>query len=273
MGKSKKQKPSIRVAIQEALNSFLPAVGAPLCMQPSKTHSFREAFSSFNSVYDAPPGNSQKLSFEGGEDEAMSTCAVATNRSASSSCLSSSSSAAAAHDLLMDTFQQEEARFSVALSSERFFFSPLASKSLLGVSPLRGYCDEMEVENPSLTEAKEIRARNEEDEDFLANSGDADLDKLSEKKNSWDLSDCSVPMAMESCDPYSDFRTSMEEMVMAYGLKDWAALEELLRCYIQLNERNTHKFILHAFVDILSNRWLSHSESESPCISFSPRKR
>ncbi|GAU49555.1 hypothetical protein TSUD_50840 [Trifolium subterraneum] len=40
----------------------------------------------------------------------------------------------------------------------------------------------------------------------------------------------SVVLAMESDDPYEDFKRSMEEMVESHGVKDWEGLEELLSC-------------------------------------------
>lgn len=49
------------------------------------------------------------------------------------------------------------------------------------------------------------------------------------------------------------FRSSMEEMVVAAGVADWRSLQELLHCYLKLNERRTHKIILLAFVDLVMN--------------------
>lgn len=47
----------------------------------------------------------------------------------------------------------------------------------------------------------------------------------------------------------------MEEMVEARGLPDvesnWEFLHELLLCYLALNPKNTHKFIVGAFADLL----------------------
>ncbi|PKU84788.1 transcription repressor OFP14-like [Dendrobium catenatum] len=58
-----------------------------------------------------------------------------------------------------------------------------------------------------------------------------------------------------SKDPYEDFRRSMEEMMDARhkdSLKplDWDFMEELLLCYLELNERGVHKHILRAFTDL-----------------------
>ncbi|KAF8397956.1 hypothetical protein HHK36_016882 [Tetracentron sinense] len=73
----------------------------------------------------------------------------------------------------------------------------------------------------------------------------------------------SVVLAMESEDPYEDFRRSMEEMVEAHGLKDWECLEELLGWYLKVNGKKTHGFILVAFVDLLVRLASSSSPSSS----------
>ncbi|XP_068661088.1 transcription repressor OFP13-like [Aristolochia californica] len=72
----------------------------------------------------------------------------------------------------------------------------------------------------------------------------------------------SVVLAMESADPYVDFRTSMEEMVEALGLKDWDCLEELLVWYLKVNGKKNHGFIVGAFVDLLVSLVSSSFESE-----------
>ncbi|KAA8550848.1 hypothetical protein F0562_002532 [Nyssa sinensis] len=58
-----------------------------------------------------------------------------------------------------------------------------------------------------------------------------------------------------SPDPYKDFRLSMQEMVEARDLIDvranWDYLHELLLCYLALNPKSTHKFIVGAFADLL----------------------
>ncbi|KAK6933569.1 Ovate protein family, C-terminal [Dillenia turbinata] len=62
----------------------------------------------------------------------------------------------------------------------------------------------------------------------------------------------SVVLAMESENPYVDFRKSMEEMIESHGLmKDWECLEELLGWYLRVNGKKTHGFIVGAFVDLL----------------------
>lgn len=70
----------------------------------------------------------------------------------------------------------------------------------------------------------------------------------------------STPVAMASKDPYGDFRSSMEEMVTAHGLRDWPSLRELLHCYLRLNEQKTHGFIVLAFVDLLMHFPSAHAD-------------
>ncbi|KAG8374053.1 hypothetical protein BUALT_Bualt11G0090900 [Buddleja alternifolia] len=91
-------------------------------------------------------------------------------------------------------------------------------------------------------------------------------------------------MAMDSRDPILDFRVSMEEMVAAHGLRDWESLEELLKCYLRVNDRNNHGYIIGAFVDYLLIHFAllatsdededededSGSAIEEPCSSSSP---
>ncbi|CAN0847349.1 Transcription repressor OFP13 [Linum grandiflorum] len=43
----------------------------------------------------------------------------------------------------------------------------------------------------------------------------------------------------------------MVEMVEAHGLKDWESLENLLSCYLRVNKKSNHGYIVGAFVDLL----------------------
>uniref|UniRef100_A0ACD5Y9Z4 Uncharacterized protein n=1 Tax=Avena sativa TaxID=4498 RepID=A0ACD5Y9Z4_AVESA len=61
-------------------------------------------------------------------------------------------------------------------------------------------------------------------------------------------------MAIDSADPYGDFRRSMEEMVLSHGNDgddDWGWLEEMLGWYLRANGKKTHGLIVGAFVDLL----------------------
>ncbi|KAK8484647.1 hypothetical protein V6N13_062660 [Hibiscus sabdariffa] len=87
----------------------------------------------------------------------------------------------------------------------------------------------------------------------------------------------SVVLAMESDDPYVDFRRSMEEMVETHGMKDWDRLEELLGWYLKVNGKNNHGFIISAFIDLLlaitsssSSDFTSYSSAVSSFSSSSP---
>ncbi|KAG6515627.1 transcription repressor OFP13-like [Zingiber officinale] len=72
----------------------------------------------------------------------------------------------------------------------------------------------------------------------------------------------SVAMEVESDDPYEDFKRSMEEMVMAHGVRDWAWLEEMLRWYLKANGKSTHEVIVAAFMELLW-RFIASSSSSS----------
>ncbi|OWM87663.1 transcription repressor OFP13 [Punica granatum] len=76
----------------------------------------------------------------------------------------------------------------------------------------------------------------------------------------------SVVLAMESENPYVDFRRSMEEMVESNGIKDWECLEELLGWYLRMNGKENHGFIVEAFIDLLLN--LSKGTKDDSCGGF-----
>ncbi|XP_072979767.1 transcription repressor OFP14-like [Typha angustifolia] len=64
-----------------------------------------------------------------------------------------------------------------------------------------------------------------------------------------------VAVVTFSKDPYEDFHRSMQDMVDARHVDpsqplDWDFMEELLFCYLELNDRKVHKYILKAFTDL-----------------------
>ncbi|KAL2238857.1 transcription repressor OFP16 [Sesamum indicum] len=65
----------------------------------------------------------------------------------------------------------------------------------------------------------------------------------------------SIAVPTYSPDPFLDFRRSMQEMVEAREIHDvrenWDYLHELLMCYLSLNPKSTHKYIVGAFADLL----------------------
>ncbi|MQL68539.1 hypothetical protein Taro_000869 [Colocasia esculenta] len=287
MGKQRKLRSSMKV-LHDALTSFRPVVGAPLCMQPTKTHSFRDIFASFDSVdyvlpvaaaspvfYSDPCnrhglllGHPQKAvpaaehgiacKVEEGEDEGSISVSgattVASSSTSCSSCLSSSSLAAAAapDDAKEDDAEAKGGPFPNGVAcTERFFFSPCSSKSIAAesspetgprkASPLRSVLGGSEGEDEDEDEDDVLLEREIEDTviDLAAATGVSALCRDS------------VPVAFSSRDLYGDFRSSMEEMVAAHGLRDWPDLQELLHCYLCLNDKETHKVIALAFVDLL----------------------
>lgn len=60
----------------------------------------------------------------------------------------------------------------------------------------------------------------------------------------------SYAVVKRSEDPYKDFRRSMAEMVMEKEMFERKDLEELLRCFLELNSEHLHGVIVRAFVDI-----------------------
>ncbi|EEF45293.1 transcription repressor OFP12 [Ricinus communis] len=78
-----------------------------------------------------------------------------------------------------------------------------------------------------------------------------------------------VAVKKYSPDPYADFRQSMLEMIEARKPRDvkadWDYLHELLSCYLNLNPKQTHKFIISAFADIVICL-LTSSSSESDTL-------
>ncbi|KAK6937550.1 Ovate protein family, C-terminal [Dillenia turbinata] len=77
----------------------------------------------------------------------------------------------------------------------------------------------------------------------------------SSRENDVILAGNGVAIQTYSPDPFMDFRKSMQEMVEARDLIDvranWDYLHDLLLCYLSLNPKSTHKFIVGAFADLI----------------------
>lgn len=82
----------------------------------------------------------------------------------------------------------------------------------------------------------------------------ADNDSINDQKEVRLPEDC-IALLAHSSSPYEDFKRSMREMVDARirsdARVDWEFMEELLFCYLNLNEKKSHKYILSAFVDLI----------------------
>ncbi|KAK8565387.1 hypothetical protein V6N13_020500 [Hibiscus sabdariffa] len=145
-----------------------------------------------------------------------------------------------------------EPDFATVFASQRFFFTyPGSSNSIIESTP-----------SPS------IAATPESSDTAVLASGSSPIDNANE--SSYDVRCCdrrchehsplttvenSVAVPTVSPNPYLDFRRSMQEMVEARDLIDvkanWEYLHELLLCYLALNAKSTHKFIIGAFADLL----------------------
>ncbi|KAL4182930.1 hypothetical protein AMTRI_Chr11g152680 [Amborella trichopoda] len=195
------------------------------CKQP-KTHSFRagpDIYRSINSVHIASDAKTQavlgpKLHDPTAHDASFSE----PNSWFFTDDKNSSHSSGFSTDISFLSLESNALEDAVVdglvrgLCSKRFFFEPEDTSSILG----------------------EAKDRENEERESKENGGD---DFIKE----------SFMLAMESDDPYMDFRVSMEEMVQAHGIKEWSCLEELLQCYLRVNGKKAHKYIVGAFVDLL----------------------
>ncbi|KAJ0266408.1 Transcription repressor OFP13 [Hirschfeldia incana] len=131
--------------------------------------------------------------------------------------------------------------------SERLFFDPGFTSSIV---------EEINEKPKSKEAAAATAAVEEEDRDCIYTPP---------------IEEISVPVAMESEDPYGDFRRSMEEMVRSHGelAKDWRSLESMLAWYLRMNGKRSHGVIVSAFVDLLSG--LSDSGAGESSVSDSAR--
>lgn len=75
-----------------------------------------------------------------------------------------------------------------------------------------------------------------------------------------------IALLTYSPSPYEDFRRSMQEMVevrLEHNRRvDWKFLEELLFCYLDLNNKKAYRYILRAFVDVIV--FLRENSGKSP---------
>uniref|UniRef100_A0A0A9EXJ2 Transcription repressor n=1 Tax=Arundo donax TaxID=35708 RepID=A0A0A9EXJ2_ARUDO len=66
----------------------------------------------------------------------------------------------------------------------------------------------------------------------------------------------SVPVAVDSAEPYEDFRESMVQMVVEKEIYAWDDLNDLLHQFLSLNSPRHHPLILHAFADLWTRNGL-----------------
>ncbi|KAL6500497.1 hypothetical protein OROHE_025863 [Orobanche hederae] len=118
--------------------------------------------------------------------------------------------------------------FSTAVASQRFFFSsPGRSNSIIDSSSSRA---------STSSSSSSYAQPNQKENDTVSGGG-------------------GIAVPTYSPDPFADFRRSMQEMVEARAAHDvrenWDYLHELLMCYLSLNPKSTHKFIVGAFSDLV----------------------
>ncbi|XP_044487217.1 transcription repressor OFP16-like [Mangifera indica] len=162
---------------------------------------------------------------------------------------------------------ESEPDFATVFASQRFFFaSPGRSNSIIESTP------SLDTAESSDTPIGMISPRNDDSNqssDVNLYSQDSFQSLLMKSTSVKD----SVAVHTDSPDPYMDFRRSMQEMVEARDLVDvkanWDYLHELLLCYLALNPKSTHKFIISAFADLLVSLMSSTSndmeEEEVSC--------
>ncbi|XP_047312442.1 transcription repressor OFP13-like [Impatiens glandulifera] len=108
---------------------------------------------------------------------------------------------------------------------------------------------------------------------FYDPHGTRSLLRVREPKTVLPFEEESVALAMESADPYRDFRKSMEEMMEIHGLKDWDSWEELLGWYLRMNGKINHGFIVGAFIDLLVRMSPAQSSDSDSTTSISSSSR
>ncbi|RRT79802.1 hypothetical protein B296_00001621 [Ensete ventricosum] len=219
--------------LQGAITSIKPI--GHICIQEAETQSYRagELYSSLHYPYStSSPSSSTRFGLLELQEnlyqlpyleEDFGFSDVATTATTTTTTMSSACPGA----------DQDEGRSAIlegAICSTRFFFSPCTTKSI------------MEEAKPEASNRNAQRTTK------------AVLGRASFYEES-------ITMAISSEDPYQDFRASMEEMVVAHELREWHSLQELLQCYLRLNERKNHKVIMLAFVDLLMQ--LMETEKEA----------
>ncbi|KAE8681583.1 Transcription repressor OFP11 [Hibiscus syriacus] len=145
-----------------------------------------------------------------------------------------------------------EPDFATVFASQRFFFtSPGSSNSIIESTPSPSTATTPESSDTAVLagSSSPIDSANESSND------DSCCDRPSHEHIPQTTVTNSVAVPTVSPNPFTDFRRSMQEMVEARDLIDvkanWEYLHELLLCYLALNPKSTHKFIIGAFADLL----------------------
>ncbi|KAF9686949.1 hypothetical protein SADUNF_Sadunf02G0043300 [Salix dunnii] len=164
------------------------------------------------------------------------------------------------HDSTSSSSSSSEPDFASIYASQRFFFSsPGSSNSIIestrSIVTSTESSDNLVAPQP---DSNGLIVNHSDDRSLLLDScnnthppRDQQPPQLLKSRAVTD----STAVSTYSQDPYMDFRRSMQEMVDARDSVDvkanWEYLHELLSCYLSLNPKSTHKFIVGAFADLL----------------------
>ncbi|GMI66512.1 hypothetical protein HRI_000320500 [Hibiscus trionum] len=145
-----------------------------------------------------------------------------------------------------------EPDFATVFASQRFFFtSPGSSNSIIESTPSPSIATTPESSDTAVLASSSSPIDNTNESSY----DDGCFDRRSHEHSPLTAVENSVAVPTVSPNPYMDFRRSMQEMVEARDLIDVKAnreyLHELLLCYLALNPKSTHKFIIGAFADLL----------------------
>ncbi|CAO2167146.1 unnamed protein product [Urochloa humidicola] len=77
-----------------------------------------------------------------------------------------------------------------------------------------------------------------------------------QEEDGWRVARESVAVAVDSSEPYEDFRESMVQMVVEKEIYAWDDLNDLLHQFLSLNSPRHHPLILHAFADLWTRNGL-----------------
>ncbi|KAE8692911.1 hypothetical protein F3Y22_tig00110821pilonHSYRG00008 [Hibiscus syriacus] len=145
--------------------------------------------------------------------------------------------------------------------SNRFFVSTGLSSSLVDDARSSGTNSTMSIsENLGSTSTSSASINNTVvSNDSNSTGGDGVVvESLSNIRN-----EC-IAVVTYSHNPYDDFRRSLQEMVEArmnhHSEIDWDFMEELVFCYLNLNNKKSYKFILSAFVDLVVDLRQNHTK-------------
>ncbi|XP_050232495.1 transcription repressor OFP14 [Mercurialis annua] len=151
--------------------------------------------------------------------------------------------------------------------SNRFFFAPGSSSSLIEEARL-SLTTSPTATAPTTSDEEGSRSRSR------SSSTRSSGDNTDTKNVNATVPDDYIAVKTYSRSPSVDFRRSMQAMIEARlqenGKVDWDFMQEILFCFLNLNEKKSHKFILSAFVDLVVGLRQNSDKATAPAR---PRRR